>query len=72
MFNKRRQLSSKAALEPRLRCTEVDENGDAVLVDSEFKKSELVARVSKRATYPVYTGASGYLLILSAVWTIAA
>ncbi|KAK7917128.1 hypothetical protein PG985_010736 [Apiospora marii] len=44
MFNKRRQLSSKAALEPRLRCTEVDENGDAVLVDSEFKKSELVAR----------------------------
>lgn len=50
MFNKRRQLSSKAALEPRLRCTEVDETGEAVLVDSEFKKSELVARVSQRVT----------------------
>lgn len=46
MFNKRRQLSAKAALEPRLRCTEVDEHGEAVLVDGEFKKSELVARVS--------------------------
>ncbi|KAK8099260.1 inner membrane magnesium transporter MRS2 [Apiospora kogelbergensis] len=44
MFNKPRQLSSKAALEPRLRCTEVDANGEAAFVDSEFKKSELVAR----------------------------
>ncbi|KAI1212592.1 cora-domain-containing protein [Annulohypoxylon truncatum] len=44
MFNMRRQLSQKAALEPRLRCTEVDENGNAILVDGEFKKSELIAR----------------------------
>ncbi|KAI2615361.1 cora-domain-containing protein [Hypoxylon sp. NC1633] len=44
MFNTRRQLSQKAALEPRLRCTEVDENGDVVFVDGEFKKSELIAR----------------------------
>ncbi|KAI1460032.1 cora-domain-containing protein [Annulohypoxylon moriforme] len=44
MFNTRRQLSQKAALEPRLRCTEVDENGDVILVDGEFKKSELIAR----------------------------
>lgn len=45
MFNGRRQLRQKAALEPRLRCTEVDEHGNAVLVDGEFKKSELIARV---------------------------
>ncbi|KAI0013773.1 cora-domain-containing protein [Xylariaceae sp. FL0662B] len=44
MFNNRRQLSQKAALEPRLRCTEVDENGNVILVDGEFKKSELIAR----------------------------
>lgn len=45
MFNTRRQLSQKAALEPRLRCTEVDENGNVIVVDGEFKKSELIARV---------------------------
>ncbi|KAJ2988100.1 hypothetical protein NUW58_g4152 [Xylaria curta] len=44
MFNTHRQLSKKAASEPRLRCTEVDENGNVILVDSEFKKSELIAR----------------------------
>lgn len=45
MFNIRRQLSQKAALEPRLRCTEVDETGNVIVVDGEFKKSELIARV---------------------------
>lgn len=45
MFNTRRQLSKKAASEPRLRCTEVDENGNVILVDGEFKKSELIAKV---------------------------
>ncbi|KAI0397718.1 cora-domain-containing protein [Xylariaceae sp. FL0594] len=44
MFSSRRQLSAKAASEPRLRCTEVDDNGNVILVDSEFKKSELIAR----------------------------
>ncbi|RFU74925.1 mitochondrial inner membrane magnesium transporter mrs2 [Trichoderma arundinaceum] len=44
MFNNRRILSSKAALEPRLRCTEVDENGKVILMDGEFKKSELIAK----------------------------
>ncbi|KXJ93998.1 hypothetical protein Micbo1qcDRAFT_158931 [Microdochium bolleyi] len=44
IFNSGRQLRQKAALEPRLRCTEVDEHGNAVLVDGEFKKSELIAR----------------------------
>ncbi|KAI1434815.1 cora-domain-containing protein [Xylaria sp. CBS 124048] len=44
MFNSRRQLSKKAASEPRLRCTEVDEVGNVILVDGEFKKSELIAK----------------------------
>ncbi|KAI1854312.1 hypothetical protein JX265_000720 [Neoarthrinium moseri] len=44
MFNTRRQRAQQAALEPRLRCTEVDESGNAVLVDGEFKKTELIAR----------------------------
>lgn len=54
MFNNRRQLRQKAALEPRLRCTEVDEHGNAVLVDGEFKKSELIARV--RSARPPHQG----------------
>lgn len=45
MFNSRRTLAAKAALEPRLRCTEVDEHGKVILVDGEFKKSELIAKV---------------------------
>ncbi|KND86489.1 Mitochondrial inner membrane magnesium transporter MRS2 [Tolypocladium ophioglossoides CBS 100239] len=45
MFNSRRVLAAKAALEPRLRCTEVDENGKVILVDGEFKKSALIAKV---------------------------
>ncbi|GKT96234.1 LOW QUALITY PROTEIN: inner membrane magnesium transporter Mrs2 [Colletotrichum tofieldiae] len=46
MFNSRRILTAKAALEPRLRCTEVDENGEVILVDGEFKKTELIAKAS--------------------------
>lgn len=42
----RRTLSAKAALEPRLRCTEVDENGETTITDGEFKKTELIAKVS--------------------------
>lgn len=49
MFNSRRVLAAKAALEPRLRCTEVDENGKVILVDGEFKKSELIAKVRTAA-----------------------
>ena len=45
MFNRRRIQTAKAALEPRLRCTEVDENGKVILNDGEFKKSELIAKV---------------------------
>ncbi len=41
----RRSLSAKAALDPRLRCTEVDGEGKVIMVDGEFKKSELIAKV---------------------------
>jgi len=51
MFNARRLQTAKAALEPRLRCTEVDENGKVILVDGEFKKTELIAKV-RRASLP--------------------
>ncbi|KAM3075876.1 magnesium ion transporter [Clarireedia jacksonii] len=43
-FNLGRSVSVKAASEPRLRCTELDENGRVVLVNGEFKKSELIAK----------------------------
>jgi magnesium transporter len=39
------RMSAKAANEPKLRCTEFDENGNVVLVNGEFKKSELIAKV---------------------------
>lgn len=44
MFNSRRVMTSKTTTEPRLRCTEVDEHGEVILVDGEFKKSELIAK----------------------------
>ncbi|GKU00021.1 mitochondrial inner membrane magnesium transporter mrs2 [Fusarium langsethiae] len=44
IFNNRRTLAAKAASEPRLRCTEVDEHGNVILVDGEFKKTELIAK----------------------------
>ena len=37
-------MSAKAANEQKLRCTEFDENGNVVLVNGEFKKSELIAK----------------------------
>ncbi|KAK4124989.1 cora-domain-containing protein [Parathielavia appendiculata] len=40
----RRSLTAKAALDPRLRCTEVDGSGNVIMVDGELKKSELIAR----------------------------
>lgn len=44
VFSLGRSVSVKAASEPRLRCTELDENGNVVLVNGEFKKSELIAK----------------------------
>lgn len=47
-----RTVSVKAANEQKLRCTEFDENGNVVLVNGEFKKSELIAKVC--SSCPVY------------------
>lgn len=45
LFNLGRTLASKSLDEPRLRCTEFDENGNVTLVNGEFRKSELIAKV---------------------------
>jgi magnesium transporter len=45
IFSKGRSISAKAAAQPKLRCTELDENGNVVLASGEFKKSELIAKV---------------------------
>lgn len=45
LFNLGRTLASKSLDEPRLRCTELDENGNVTLVNGEFRKSELIAKV---------------------------
>ncbi|KAL1999930.1 hypothetical protein VTN02DRAFT_3797 [Thermoascus thermophilus] len=45
IFNLGRTLTAKGPNELRLRCTEFDENGNVTLVNGEFKKSELIAKV---------------------------
>ncbi|GAB1197106.1 hypothetical protein APSETT444_006392 [Aspergillus pseudonomiae] len=45
-----RGLAAKASNELRLRCTEFDNNGNVTLVNGEFRKSELIAKVAKRTT----------------------
>lgn len=40
-----RLLAAKASNEPRLRCTEFDSNGNVTLVNGDFRKSELIAKV---------------------------
>lgn len=40
-----RSKTGKAGNELKLRCTEIDENGNVTLVNGEFKKSELIAKV---------------------------
>jgi magnesium transporter len=45
MFNIGRSLSAKASNELRIRCTEFDINGDVTLVNGEFRKQELIAKV---------------------------
>lgn len=47
---------ARPALEPVLRCTEVDEKGDAILIDGAFKKSELIAKVWRRLTIGAVDG----------------
>lgn len=41
----RRSIAGKVSNELKLRCTELDESGDVTLVDGEFKKAELIAKV---------------------------
>lgn len=45
LFNIGRSLSAKATNELRIRCTEFDINGDVTLVNGEFRKQELIAKV---------------------------
>lgn len=45
MFNIGRGLAAKASNELRIRCTEFDMNGNVTLVNGEFRKSELIAKV---------------------------
>ena len=40
-----RNKTGKAGNELKLRCTEFDVNGNVTLMDGEFKKSELIAKV---------------------------
>ena len=53
MFSLGRHISAKAAAQPKLRCTELDENGNVVLASGEFKKSELIAKVCHVARVPL-------------------
>lgn len=46
IFNIGRGLAAKASNELRIRCTEFDSNGDVTLVNGEFRKLELIAKVS--------------------------
>jgi magnesium transporter len=48
-FNIGRSLSAKASNELRIRCTEFDINGDVTLVNGEFRKLELIAKVNLQA-----------------------
>lgn len=47
LFNLGRGLAAKASNELRLRCTEFDKSGNVTLVNGEFRKSELIAKVSR-------------------------
>lgn len=44
-----RNKPGKGSNELKLRCTELNENGNVTLVNGEFKKSELIAKVDPRA-----------------------
>lgn len=47
MFNIGRGLAAKASNELRIRCTEFDNNGNVTLVNGEFRKLELIAKVCR-------------------------
>lgn len=50
IFNPGRSLVAKAGNAQRLRCTEFDENGSVTLVNGEFRKTELIAKVGHTET----------------------
>lgn len=45
LFNIGRGFAAKASNELRIRCTEFDNNGNVTLVNGDFRKSELIAKV---------------------------
>lgn len=55
-----RLLAAKASNEPRLRCTEFDSSGNVTLVNGDFRKSELIAKVGYRHWRSNITG--GWIL----------
>lgn len=57
-FNIGRGLVSKATNELRLRCTEFDKNGNVTLVNGEFRKSELIAKVCSRLFFFFFSPAN--------------
>lgn len=52
IFNIGRGLAAKASNELRLRCTEFDMNGNVTLVNGEFRKLELIAKVGRPCLLP--------------------
>jgi magnesium transporter len=66
IFNTGRALAVKAANEPRLRCTELDGNGNVTLVSGEFKKSELIAKVCTNSVAGVAIAVSGLSGLINA------
>ena len=65
-----RSMAGKPANELRLRCTEINENGDVTLVHGEFKKSELIAKVGFDCLESLK--AFDWLLIVPLVWSSTA
>ncbi len=55
MFSLGRHISAKAAAQPKLRCTELDENGNISMASGEFKKSELIAKVRHHSAKCLWT-----------------
>lgn len=75
MFNIGRGLAAKATNEPRLRCTELDENGNVTLVNGEFRKSELIAKVCMLCLYCIMVGLKDnwlIVLVCGLVWPSSA
>ena len=69
IFSLGSHISAKAAAQlSKVRCTELDENGNVVLASGEFKKTELIAKVllsltTSNATSNLYHSTACYLAI---------